>query len=292
MNNYGLVSRIQHFSTDDGDGIRTTVFLQGCGLFCKWCHNPETLSPRGNLLIFDSRCTGCGLCEKICPTGAHRLDPEHRFFRESCILCGKCARICPEKAIEWSGVRMSVSQVLEEILEDADFYGETGGVTVSGGEPLRQADFVAELARKCRENGVRVAVDTAVSVAFSEIEKVLPYTDLFLADFKAASPEKMRQMTGADYRQVLGNIQKLMERSRVLVRIPVIPGYNDSAEDMENAGAVLRGARVQLLPFHRLATSKYQALGLVYAFADCTPPTVEKMNEMKEILKNKGVDVI
>lgn len=292
MNNYGLISRIQHFSTDDGDGIRTTVFMQGCRLFCKWCHNPETLSREGTLLVFYNKCKGCGLCERVCPNGAHKISTEHMFYNEKCNLCGKCAERCPERAIEPSGRKMSVLQVFEEIQEDADFYKKGGGVTFSGGEPLLQADFVAETAKKCRENGIGVYIDTALSCDFAEVEKVLPYTDKFLADFKAAPPEEMLKMTGADYRLVLENIHRLREKSSVIIRIPVIPGYNDSVDIMKKTGEILSGMKAELLPLHRLAASKYKAMGMDYSYADCAVPSEKRINEFKNILKSKGVIVL
>lgn len=292
MNNYGLISRIQHFSTDDGDGIRTTVFMQGCRLFCKWCHNPETLSREGTLLVFYDKCKGCGLCEKACQNGAHKICAEHKFDKQRCILCGKCAERCPERAIELSGRKMSVLEVFEEIQEDAVFYKNGGGVTFSGGEPLLQADFVAETAKKCRENGIGVYIDTALSCDFAEVEKVLPYTDKFLADFKAAPPGEMLKMTGADYDLVLENINRLREKSNVLIRIPVIPGYNYSADIMQKTGEVLSGMKAELLPFHRLAASKYKAMGMDYSYADCAMPSEEKISKLKNILKSKGVIVL
>lgn len=292
MNNYGLISRIQHFSTDDGDGIRTTVFMQGCRLFCKWCHNPETLSWEGTLLVFYDKCKGCGLCEKACQNGAHKICAEHKFDKQRCILCGKCAERCPERAIELSGRKMSVLEVFEEIQEDADFYKNGGGVTFSGGEPLLQADFVAETAKKCRENGIGVYIDTALSCDFAEVEKVLPYTDKFLADFKAAPPGEMLKMTGADYDLVLENINRLHEKSSVLIRIPVIPGYNDSVDIMKKTGEILSGMKAELLPFHRLAASKYKAMGMDYSYADCAMPSEEKISKLKNILKSKGVIVL
>lgn len=292
MNNYGIVSRIQHFSTDDGDGIRTTVFMQGCKLFCRWCHNPETLLKKGAILVFKDKCKGCGVCEKICRNGAHQIRSEHKFYKEKCVLCGECADNCPEKAIEQSGRRMNVSEVFEKIREDIDFYKNGGGVTFSGGEPLLQADFVAEIAKRCHENDISVYIDTACSCNFEEIEKVLPYTDVFLTDFKAASPKMMRKMTGADYNLVINNIKRLAKKSNVWIRIPIIPGYNDSRDVMENAGEIFCGAKAELLPFHRLAASKYKAMGMEYAYASCVPPADEKMNELKNLLRSKGVIVL
>ena len=218
MSKVGFVSKLQHFSTGDGPGIRTTVFMQGCNLHCEWCHNPETIPIEGS-------------------------------------------RLCYQTGTEISGTRMSLEKVMDFISEDREFYEASGGgVTVSGGEPLLQADFCRDLCRECKEQGIPVILDTAGNVPFLWFEKLLPYVRCFYFDIKACCAEDYRERTGGDFSLVYQNLCELIRRGgEVTVSIPVIPGHNDNAEAMRKTAELVKaagGEKVRLLPFHRLGSSK------------------------------------
>ena len=211
----GKIFDIQRYSSHDGPGIRTTVFFQGCGLRCRWCHNPESFEQRPAILYTPESCIGCGACAEVCTQTAHGFLPEHVFDRQRCVRCGKCAEVCPSKALERSGGDQTLEAVLQVIRRDLPFYRSSeGGVTLSGGEVLLQPDFAAELLKACREDGIHTAVDTAGFVPWEAFQKVLPWTDLFLYDVKAVTPELHRKATGADNALILQNYGKLRESAR------------------------------------------------------------------------------
>ena len=248
---------IEHGSFVDGPGIRTTVFFKGCNLKCAWCHNPESQSFKPQLLFYRDKCTGCGKCREVCPNQL-----------EHCDLCGKCTIYCPVNARKLCGESWDVERLLGEILQDKEFFENTdGGVTFSGGECMLQPEFLGEILRKCKENGIHTAVDTAGNVPWSSFERILPDTDLFLYDVKCFDDARHRDCTGVGNRLILENLGKLLELGQnVLIRIPVIPGINDRVEEMEAIRAFLNShgkpVGVELLPYHRLGENKYAALGL------------------------------
>ncbi len=272
----GRFSRIQRFSTEDGPGIRTTVFLQGCNLRCPWCHNPETVPPAA-LLYYAQNCIGCGRCAAACPQGCHRLTArEHRIDREKCRLCGQCAAACPCGALEISGRDIEASVLVDAVQADADYYANSGGgLTLSGGEPLLQPDFCAETARLCAARGIPVLVDTAACVPFSSLEKLLPFVKEFYVDLKLPEEEAYRSVCHGSLELVKSNLRRLSGAgARVTVRVPVIPGYNDTpraAAEIRETALSCGAAALSWLPFHRLGAPKYEAMGLPYAFAG-TPP--------------------
>lgn len=298
MSNTGFISRMQHFSTEDGRGIRTTVFLQCCNLHCVWCHNPETLCGKGSLMLYDKLCGKCGLCAKVCENKAHTVDNGvHTYKRELCNLCGKCRDVCLNNAIVISGKKMTVDKVYDYIAEDTEFYAASGGgVTLSGGEPMLQADFCMQLAKKCKEENISVFIDTAADVGFDILEQISKYTDEFMIDLKAHNEADYKKYTGGSFYNVTENIKKLIQLgNNVLIRIPVIPMFNDKHDDMEKYADVMHSLgvkRVELLPFHRLGSSKYKALGLDYAYSDTQPPEDSVMTDMNKILKQKGFEVL
>ena len=254
MPDSGTITRIQRFSTGDGPGIRSTVFLKGCNLHCSWCHNPETISPeKGQWMFYAELCRGCGSCRS---TGS-----------------------CPNGALEFVGYEITPEETVRILAEDAPFYANSGGgVTFSGGEPLLQAEYVRAAAALLKEKGIHIAVDTAACAAYSAFERLNPVTDLYLVDLKGIEEAACREKTGADLKLVLENIRKLMDAGKTVeLRLPVIPGYSDTAEYMERAAALtaaLRAESVMLLPFHRLGAPKYRALGLEYEYQ--TVPGVER----------------
>lgn len=251
----GIIFDIERNSFVDGPGIRTTVFFKGCNLKCAWCHNPESQSPARQMMFYKDKCSGCGKCREICPTP------------DNCTLCGKCTFYCPKDARKVCGKEYTVNEVLAEVLKDKSYYDNSGGgVTFSGGECMLQVDFLIGILKACKEKGIHTAVDTAGHVSFEVFEKVLPFTDLFLYDLKVWDREKHRKYVGVGNEQILRNLEKLLQRgARVWVRIPVIPGVNDSVAEMEHIRNFLQKAgkaeKVELLPYHAMGEHKYGALG-------------------------------
>jgi len=283
----GLVCNIQRFSLHDGPGIRTTVFLKGCTLRCFWCHNPESIRLTQELRLYPDRCIGCGACVEVCPTGAQGLSPEGelQFDRERCQACGACVEVCFAGARELSARRMTVPEVVAEVLQDRAFYESSrGGVTLSGGEPALQPEFSYEILAQCREAGVHTAIETAANVRWENLARLMPVTDMVMMDLKQMDPQKHRWATGASNALLLANARRLVETGKpIIFRTPVVPTVNDTPEEIAAIAAfvremvLLRRARgdadgdgvgedtitLELLPFHRLAGDKYRSLGLV-----------------------------
>lgn len=290
----GIVSDLQHFSTGDGPGIRTTVFLKGCNLHCEWCHNPETIPARPVLLYYEHLCTLCGTCQRACPYRIHTVDTSrHLINRQLCIACGACAAACPSCALKICGEEKQLSEVMDFILTDVDFYRSSGGgVTISGGEPMLQAEFTSSIASECKKHGLHVIVDTAGNVDFSTFGHVVPFTDLFYVDLKGATEADYQGKTGGRLTMVLENITKLRALGcAVVARIPIIPGYNDSLDYCSKMADLLEKTdchHVHLLPFHRLGSSKYRALGLDWHCQGIEPPNAEQMHRLGMAFSKKG----
>ena len=290
MNNpTALISHLQHFSTGDGPGIRSTVFFQGCNLHCEWCHNPEAIPKQPVLLFYRERCIGCGRCAHVCPAGVHEISASgHTIDRSRCTLCGRCVKNCPSDALQLSGKEYTLSEVLQFIREDTDFYVVSGGgVTFSGGEPLLQADFCAALAKECVKSEVSVLIETAGNVGYTAFQTVLPYVSQFYYDLKGSNDENYKEKTGGSFRLAINNLTRLvLDGADVTVRIPIIPGYNDSPEYCQRVAEILQSTEVKtvhLLPFHRLGSTKYLAMDSDYRYLNTHPPTITKMNELLSI---------
>ena len=267
---------IERNSYVDGPGIRTTVFFKGCNLRCAWCHNPESQSPKPQMMFYKNKCTGCGKCKEKCPNAL-----------EKCELCGKCTIYCPHDAREICGKEYTVDEVMREILKDKVFYENSGGgVTFSGGECMLQIDFLEEILKACKENGIHTAVDTAGHVPYEYFERILPYSNLFLYDVKCYDSEKHKKYTGVGNELILENLKKLLATGKsVWVRIPIIPTVNDTVEEIQRIkGYILscgKSAKVVLLPYHAMGEHKYAAINREsHMFPIPSKETMEDLNKI------------
>ena len=270
---------IQRFCVNDGPGIRTTVFLKGCMLRCIWCHNPESQSPRTQLMHHASRCIGCGDCLSVCPRHLHRIgeDGAHLIDRNLCAVCGACADACTG-ALEMCGKEMSVKDILDEVVRDESFYRNSGGgLTVSGGDPLFCPDFTLALVKEAKARGLHVCIETSGYAAWETVEPLIPYVDIFLWDVKESDSDRHKQFTGVSNERILDNLERLDRAgARIILRCPIIPTFNDREEHLRAIGALaerLGGVeRVDIEPYHPLGQSKHTSLGEIDPLSDMTFP--------------------
>lgn len=291
------IFNIQKFSIHDGPGIRTTIFFKGCPLKCKWCHNPEGIDLDFNITYDVDKCTLCGQCLNYCSTKA--LTKQYNkiitdFTR--CNYCGNCAFYCINDAREIVGKDYTIDELVKESKKDIIFYEESGGgVTLSGGEPLLQIDGVLLLLKKLKQIGIHTAVDTSGYIPYSNIEKTINYTDLFLYDIKAIDDEKHKKYTGVSNKLILENLVKLSNaNANINIRMPIIEGINASKDDILKTLEFLKTIninKINILPYHDIAKHKYKKLNLEYRDDIMKIPTNEKMNEIKNILEKYGYDV-
>ena len=292
----GNIFDIKHFAVHDGPGIRTTVFFKGCPLKCVWCHNPESISKSTLLGYVSQNCTACQRCARVCPTGAHTVENgTHAFSREKCIKCGKCAEVCYGKNLTLYGREATVEQIISDVLVDEDFYESSGGgITLSGGECLIQADFCEELLKAAKEKGLHTAVDTSGFAPRESLEKVVPYTDLFLYDVKAFDEEVHKRCTGVSNKIILDNLIYLDGiGAQIEIRIPLVPEYNTT--EIEKIGGFLKDLKsvlgVRILPYHNYALTKYESLGMENTLPEKVP-TEEEISAAEKALENLGIKVL
>jgi len=294
----GVIFNVQPYSIHDGPGIRTTVFMKGCPLMCLWCQNPESQALLPEIFFDRGKCTGCGKCVEVCPEGAIEIYQERsRTNRGLCKGHGKCVEICPNEARNLMGINVTAEEVFQEVNGDAIFYQRSGGgVTLSGGEPLAQPEFAISLLKLCKNAGIHTALDTSGYAKWETMRQVLDYVDLVLYDFKHMDPAEHRKQTGVSNSLILDNSRKIYHECSkpMLARIPIVPGYNDSVENIEATAKFVatelgNSVKVHLLPYHRLGETKYERLEMASKSVSIQPPSEEHMSELQKIVESFGL---
>ncbi|MDB9823515.1 glycyl-radical enzyme activating protein [Deltaproteobacteria bacterium] len=301
-NKTGLIFHIIRGSFVDGHGLRTTVFLKGCPMKCVWCCNPEGQADHPEIKFTPSECDGCGKCIPICPANAISPDPESGndkiiINRELCDNCGECVEVCYQGALSLFGRYITEDELFDIVRKDQDFYhASKGGVTLGGGEPSFQPLFTYSFLKRCRENYIHTAVDTCGYTLNDEGFRVLEEADLLLFDLKGMIPEEHLKNTGVSNQPVLENLKRLDAMGKpIIIRIPVIPGHNDSSESIESIAGFLSGIksveRVDLIGYHGFGIVKYGQLGKDYKLKDVHVITEERLKEISQVFQDHGLNV-
>ena len=288
------VTDVQRFSMHDGPGLRTVVFLKGCPLHCRWCHNPESQSDKIEIRFVASRCIGCGACAAACPRAAQRCAPEREIDRSRCIACGTCAGACPAGALEIVGRDRAIGDILDEVRRDAAFYGRDGGLTLSGGEPMAQPEGALALLAAAKASGIPTCVETCGAFAPTLAPRLAELADMILFDVKDTDPARLRDNTGADADTILATLHALdVAGAKLALRCVLVPGVNlveSHAKGVANLFRSLRRARfVELLPYHPWGVDKASQTGRVQPVYET--PAQGDMESFASILLDEGVPV-
>jgi pyruvate formate lyase activating enzyme len=292
----GIITDIQRYSLHDGPGLRTNVFFKGCSLRCAWCANPETQTPHPELAVFSRLCIRCGQFEAACPDG-WTVQEEDAWKRDIQADYDRRAALCPAGGVRWIGERRTAGSVMDEVRRDAPFYEGCGGLTLTGGEPALQPGFAEALLRLAREEGIHTAVETCGCVPWPNLARLLPQLDVVLFDVKHLDSKIHREFTGASNELILGNLRRLAGAgAQVVVRVPLIPGFNATPENVRAIGCFVAGLpgevrRVDLLPYHTLGRAKYAALAHPYPWEGVARLTAEEVEELTDVLRDMALNV-
>lgn len=291
------VTEIQRFCMHDGNGIRTTVFLKGCPLNCLWCHNPETKKPHSELLFYKNKCVLCGGCEKICRAQVHSVTDCHVIDRNRCLSCFSCAEICPTGALEVCGRDMTVDEILTEVLKDSAFYGNEGGVTLSGGEPFTQKYATVGLLKTCKERGLSTAVETCGQADSEVIRASVPFVDLFLWDIKDTDLSRHKKYTGRSNKVILENLAIANEMgARIRIRCILVNGVNTDERHYRSVARLCNTLKnpdgVEIIPYHAYGGTKSEFIGKENCANEQWIPTPEQIKEFKDVLRTENIKVI
>jgi pyruvate formate lyase activating enzyme len=297
-----LIFDIRRYTVHDGPGIRTTVFFKGCPLKCLWCQNPESIDIKPEIIFYEQKCIQCGRCQMTCPIPGRGF----QIFKASCLRCGRCSDVCMTGARKLAGHCFSPDELYSTIIKDALFYKNSGGgVTLSGGEPLLQADFICDFAALCKRENIHIAIDTCGYAPWGNYKKILPYVDLFLYDVKVTDPSLHMQYTGKDNHLILDNLIRLANAKKdIIVRVPLIPSYTDTIGNIcgiakfivENLNGRIQ--KVELLPYNILAGSKYSQSSIYtdggygdYQLEGVPPQEKQYLEQLVEVFQNAGIPV-
>ncbi len=311
MKQKGIIFDIQRWSLHDGPGIRTNVFLKGCPLSCSWCSNPESQYGNLELAFFQDKCISCGSCQTNCPHGAITLQEDgvqidYHICRTTCYQNMQnqspfgCTQTCYARALEIMGQSCTAEEVIEEVMKDEEIYKTSGGgLTVTGGEPLFQPDFLLELLTCAKGKNLHTAMETCMYGSWDVIKTCLPYIDFLFMDLKLLDDEKHRKYTGVSNRIILENIKRTAEYAQehaldIVIRTPVIPGINDRPEDIRAMASWIKDnlpgvERYQLLPYHRLGRGKYHNIGKTYDLSEVQPPSKSTMEQLEQEIRKLGL---
>lgn len=294
----GIVFDIQKFCINDGPGIRTTVFLKGCTLNCAWCHNPESKSFLPQLSFKEDKCIMCGACQAVCPNDVHTVkDGVHTINYDACQACGECVKACPTDALTIYGKKMSVEQVLADVIKDKAFYDHSeGGMTLSGGEALAQPKFAVELAKQAQEQNINVAIETALGVSQQVVLDIAPYIDWFLIDYKMTDPDDFANYIQGNPKLIMNNLKLLDELgAAIILRCPIIPGINDNEVHFKKIAEVAKSHKsikhVELLPYHPMGKSKANEIGVLYEI-EAKIPEDKTVNSWIQTVQEYGYEKV